>query len=85
MKADKLLRELEKLTHSGRVRRMVELGRTAAANPNTASLIDELEQGDFYERSLALQSCFGSKDGEHMLRARRFLQLLRLQHICRPT
>lgn len=62
MKADKLLRELEKLTHSGRVRRMVELGRTAAANPSTASLIAELEQGDFYERSLALQSCFGSKD-----------------------
>ncbi len=89
MKTDKLLRELERLTHSGRVQRMVEVGRTATADPNAASLIAALEQGDFYERSLALHSCFGSRDGGHVLRALsdpssliRGLALSLVPHVC---
>jgi hypothetical protein len=89
MKTDKILRALEKLTHSGRVRRMVELGREAITDSNAASVIAGLEEGDFYERSLALQSCFGSRDGEHVLRALsdpsrliRGLALSLVPHVC---
>lgn len=65
MKADTLLKELESLPHSRRVRRMVELGKLG--DP----VIDELEKGDFYRRGLALHSCYGSRD---RARIARFLQ-----------
>src|SRR5919197_2120514 len=58
-----LLRELEPLRHVERVRRMVEIGRRAAA------LVAALESGGTYERWLALVSCFGSRDAAHALRA----------------
>lgn len=67
--ADGLLRKLELLTHDARMRRMVELGQEAGTNPQTAELLAALERGGFYERLLALQSCYGSKDGSHALRA----------------
>ncbi len=34
-----------------------------------ATLLKDLEQGGFYERLLAIQSCFGSSNGSHVLRA----------------
>jgi hypothetical protein len=69
MNATDLLRSLEPLAHDARVRRMVELGRQARSDNRTASLIACLEQGDWYARSLALYSCYGSADGAHALRA----------------
>lgn len=67
--ATALLRKLESRTHDARMRRMVELGQEAGTNPQTAELLAALEKGGFYERLLALQSCYGSKDGSHALRA----------------
>ncbi|HTU89865.1 MAG TPA: hypothetical protein VMF69_07200 [Gemmataceae bacterium] len=67
--AVRLLNKLESLTHDARVRRMVELGQEAGTNPQTAELLAVLEKGGFFERLLALQSCYGSKDGGHALRA----------------
>jgi hypothetical protein len=69
MTAEQLLQELETLTHTARIRRMVELGRTAAHDPQSAATLTTLEQGNFYERFLALHSCFGSYDGAQVLRA----------------
>lgn len=48
---------------------MIELGRQAAHNAEIAALLTDLEQGDFYERLLAIQSCYGSYDGSRVLRA----------------
>lgn len=64
-----LLTELNQMTHDQRVRRMVELGREALDNPDTEQFIDELEQGNVYERYLALVSCYTSRDADHVMRA----------------
>lgn len=69
MTAKHLLHELETLPHAARIRRMVELGRAAAHDSDITSTLTTLEQGNFYERFLALHSCFGSYDGAHVLRA----------------
>jgi hypothetical protein len=69
MTTDTLLRELEPLAHDARMRRMVKVGRLAAGDAGVDAVVAALEQGGFYERWLALQSCFGSGDGAHALRA----------------
>ena len=69
MRVTALLRELEKMAHSARMRRMVELGRQARTDAGIVTLLDELAAGDFYRRSLAVQSCYGSDDGNRALRA----------------
>lgn len=48
---------------------MVEVGRLAQTDTTVAETLDELERGDFYERYMALQACYGSRDGAHALRA----------------
>lgn len=67
MTTEELLRGLEPQTHSQRIRAMVTLGsqKDAASQANIA----ELERGGFYERSLALYACYGSRNAAHVLRA----------------
>jgi hypothetical protein len=48
---------------------MVELGQQSLQNSQIATTIDRLATGDVYERLLAIQSCFGSRDGERVVRA----------------
>src|ERR1051326_220570 len=67
MTVDELLRDLETLSHTARVRRMIDLGRRNDAESH--ALIAVLEAGGFYERSMALYSCFGSQNREQVLRA----------------
>ncbi len=64
-----LLRALERVNHAGRMGRMVELGRQAGDDPAVATMLDQLAHGEWYERYLALQACYGSRDGAHALRA----------------
>jgi hypothetical protein len=73
MTLTELLNQLETLSNGQRMRRMFELGQQVltATDPTLAALLVELEQGGFYERLLALQSCYGSHDGAHVLRALR--------------
>lgn len=56
-----LLCSLESLTHRDRVRQMVELGRSRQ-DPAAANLLQQLAQGNFYERYLALHACYGSQN-----------------------
>jgi hypothetical protein len=56
-----LLRELEPLTHAARMKRLMKLGQAAATDSGAAAVIAALENGDFYQRFLALHSCFGSR------------------------
>src|SRR4051794_6273263 len=91
MTPEKLLRELEKLPYPARVRRMVEVGKSAANDASVAKTLATLERGNFYQRQLSLQSCFGSRDGEHVLRALndpsrliRGLAVSILPHVCSP-
>lgn len=69
MTPDELLQQLEPLTHDARMRQMVEIGRLATHDTSVAATLNGLEKGGFYERWLALQSCYGSCDGAHALRA----------------
>src|SRR5258707_11354494 len=69
MPSHQLLQDLETLPYRARFRRMIELGRQAAHNAEIAVLLKDLEQGDFYERLLAIQACYGNYDGGHVLRA----------------
>ena len=64
-----MLQELEPLSHKARIGRVIELGHQASAGTNAANIVAAWERGEYYERWLALYSCFGSRDGEHVLRA----------------
>ncbi|VEP18984.1 conserved hypothetical protein [Hyella patelloides LEGE 07179] len=65
----KLINSLENLTHSDRILQVIELGKQAKTDPNAATIIDELQAGNHYERMLAMHSCYGSYDGERVLTA----------------
>lgn len=60
MSRDELLAELAILPHSGRMHRMVELGR--AKDPGSVAALAEMRRGGGYERRLALQAAWGSRD-----------------------
>jgi hypothetical protein len=69
MNPSRLLRELESLPYDARVRRMVELGRLEKSDVSVAETLTLFERGGFYERWMALNSCYGSRDGTRVLRA----------------
>src|SRR4051812_5157462 len=69
MKPTRLLRELEALPYDARMRRMVDLGRLAKSDASVADAIALFERGGFYERWLALTSCYGSRGGAQVLQA----------------
>ncbi len=70
-----MLQELEPLTHNARIERVIELGRQASkgvegtGGTDAAAILAAWEQGEYYERWLALYSCFGSRDSAHVLRS----------------
>lgn len=68
MKRDQLLQDLFSQTHAHRMRRMVEVGRASQTNPQLQKLLEELERGDWAERGLALQACYGSRDSRRAAR-----------------
>src|SRR5262249_17773957 len=65
--AEELLEQLETMTYADRVRVLIARGRQGDAE--SRSLVAALERGNFYERFLALYSCYGSADTAHVLRA----------------
>lgn len=69
MTPDELLRECETLTHYGRMRRMVEIGRLAASDPSVRKTLADLAQSEVYPRILATQACYGSRDTAQIARA----------------
>ena len=69
MTPSQMLQELAPMKHNTRIGRVIELGHQVGAGTNAAMIIAAWEQGDFYERWLALYTCYGSRDGEHVLRA----------------
>jgi hypothetical protein len=69
MTPNALLREFESLSHDARMRRMVEIGRRSVRDATLLATLAALARGDFAERLLALQSCWGSGDADHALRA----------------
>ena len=60
MTRNELVADLEALPPTGRVRRMLEVGR--ATEPGSGDLLAELRRGNGYERRLALQAAWGSRD-----------------------
>ena len=69
MTPEQILQECETLTYNGRMRRMVELGHEASIDVSIADTLATLAQGDVYQRTLALQSCFGSYNFTQVLGA----------------
>lgn len=69
MTPEQLLQECEKLTHNGRMRRMVELGQLSVSDSDIRELLTVLAQGDVFQRILATQACHGSRDSAQVLRA----------------
>lgn len=68
MTIEQLLKELESLTHSQRMARMVEIGRQSLQNEPLRALLAELEEGNGYQCRLALQACYGSRNSAPVLR-----------------
>jgi hypothetical protein len=62
MTPEELLLECETLTYHDRMHRMVELGQQAASDSSISETLAALAQGDVYQRILATQSCYGSRD-----------------------
>ncbi|MEP7122866.1 MAG: hypothetical protein ABJE95_18210 [Byssovorax sp.] len=72
MTPEALLAELESCTHAERMRRMVDVGRRLARGqePDLPALVAGLGSHEStYARMLALQTCMGSHDGAHVVRA----------------
>ncbi len=59
-----LLQTLEPLTHQARMQQMVAIGKQSRDNRDLAGTLARLARGDFYDRYMALQSCFGSENIE---------------------
>lgn len=64
----KLRDELLATHHIGRLERMLELGRQARTSHAALTLLDELMDGDVYERRLALSALHTYRDGKRLLR-----------------
>ena len=64
MDAELLLLELADLPIDARMKRAYQLGRDANAEP----VLQRWENGNGFERRLALQSCYGSRDGARVVR-----------------
>src|SRR5260370_4616471 len=69
MTPKQLLQQCEVLTHNVRMHRMVEFGRLAASDANADNTISILARGDVYQRVLATQSCYGSRNAAQTLQA----------------
>ncbi len=69
MTPEQLLQHCEKLTHAGRLQYMVEFGRLTASDANVRDTIAVFAQGDVYQRLLATQSCYGSRNAAQVLLA----------------
>jgi len=67
--ADTILTRLEPLTYDARMREIVALGRASRDDADIAAALADVAGRGFYERHLALMSCYGSGDGAHALRA----------------
>ena len=67
--ADTILTRLEPLTYDARMREIVALDRAGRDDTDLVAALADLEARGFYERHLALMSCYGSGDGVHALRA----------------
>src|SRR5579859_7887541 len=63
-----VLARVAPLTHADRIRQMVAIGQQARHDRQSAAALDELEQGGFYERWLAMHSCYGSADTARIVR-----------------
>jgi hypothetical protein len=66
---EKLVNSLEFLTFRDRILEVIKLGKREANEPEIANLINDLQQGNYYHRLLALYSCYGSYSGERVLTA----------------
>jgi hypothetical protein len=64
----KLRAELLATHHLGRLERMLELGRQAKRDPKALALVDELTDGDVFDRRLALLAQHTLRDGKRLLR-----------------
>jgi hypothetical protein len=64
MNPQTLLQTLEPLTHQARMQQMVVIGRQSRGNRDLVGTLNQLAGGDFYNRYLALQACFGSENIE---------------------
>jgi hypothetical protein len=69
MTPEQLKKQLEPLTHQYRVRRMVKLGTSTKTDAQVNQILDTLEKGDFSDRLMVLQSCYGSYDASRVIRA----------------
>jgi len=69
MTPDQLLKECATLPYSGRMSRMVETGRQAASDESVRITINQLAHSGVYQRVLAIQTCYGSRDSAQVFQA----------------
>ena len=65
--SQKPINSFESLTHRDRILEIIKLGKKEASDPDVVTLIDDLQRGNYYQRLLALYSCYGSYNGERVL------------------
>lgn len=64
-----LLQQCEEITYTARQHFMVDFGRLAISDASARETITLLAQGDVYQRLLAVQSCYGSRNASQVLQA----------------
>ena len=58
--SEKLINSFESLTYCDRILEVIKLGREEETNSDVVNLIDDLPRCNYYQRLLALYSCYGS-------------------------
>jgi hypothetical protein len=69
MNPEQLRQHLEPLTHQDRLRYLVDIGTRSKTEDRINPILDTLEQGDFSDRLMVLQSCYGSYDSNRVIKA----------------
>ncbi len=69
MNLEQIRQQLEPLAHQDRLRYLVNLGIRSKTDDRINQILDILEQGDFSDRLMVLQSCYGSYDAARAIKA----------------
>lgn len=69
MNTQQLLQEIEPFPYNRRIQHMIDVGRRSLTDPSLQQVLREMEQGEFYERTLCLHACLGNRNSGYAMDA----------------
>ncbi len=62
MNTEQILQEIETLPYNRRIQHIIDVGRRSLTDPSLQHVLRDMEQGEFYERTLCLHACLGNRN-----------------------